>query len=137
MVAVWYTDFAKFFFSDKLSRIAREVVTQLANWHLKATAVDDKSDAHGQCALIDTDEIVSLITFRVSRRRREMYCGNVVTRVCVCVCVCLSAAACPRYRTDPDVTWGSGRGCLLVVHYWADFQSVDASNRLSTTRTSK
>ena len=41
----------------------------------------------------------------------------VVTRVCVCVCVCvclsvcLSAAACPYYYTDPDVTWGSGRGC--------------------------
>ena len=26
--------------------------------------------------------------------------------------------------TDPDVTWGSGRGCPLVVHYWADLQSV-------------
>jgi len=23
-----------------------------------------------------------------------------------------------------DVTWGSGRGCPLVVHYWADLQSV-------------
>jgi len=50
----------------------------------------------------------------------------VVTRVCLCVCVsvCLSAAACPHYCTDPDVTWGSGRGCPLVVHYWADLQSV-------------
>ena len=46
----------------------------------------------------------------------------VVTRVCVCVC--LSAAACPHYCTGPDVTWGSGRGCHLVVHYWADLQSV-------------
>ena len=45
-----------------------------------------------------------------------------VTRVCVSVCVsvCPSAAAC----TDPDVTWGSGRGCALVVQYWADLQSV-------------
>ena len=36
-----------------------------------------------------------------------------VTRVCVSVClsVCLSAAACLQYCTDPDVTWGSGRGC--------------------------
>jgi len=25
---------------------------------------------------------------------------------------------------DPDVTWGNGRGCPLVVHYWADSQSV-------------
>jgi len=24
---------------------------------------------------------------------------------------------------DPDVTWVSGRGCPLVVHYWADLQS--------------
>jgi len=46
----------------------------------------------------------------------------VVTRVCVSVC--LSAAACPHYCTDPGVTWGSGRGCPLVVHYWADLQSV-------------
>jgi len=38
--------------------------------------------------------------------------------------VCLSKAACPRYCTDPDVTWGSGRRCPLVVHYWADLQSV-------------
>jgi len=42
----------------------------------------------------------------------------------VCLSVCLSAAACPHYCTDPDVTWGSGRGCPLVVHYWADLQSV-------------
>ena len=50
----------------------------------------------------------------------------VVTRLCVCVClsVCLSTATCPHYCTDPDVTWQSGRGCPLVVHYWADLQSV-------------
>jgi len=24
---------------------------------------------------------------------------------------------------DPDVTWGRGRGCPLVVHYWADLQA--------------
>jgi len=46
----------------------------------------------------------------------------VVTRVCLCVC--LSAAACVQYYTDPDVTWGSGRFCPLVVHYWVDLQSV-------------
>jgi len=27
-------------------------------------------------------------------------------------------------NTDPDVTWVSGSGCPLVVHYWADLQSV-------------
>ena len=41
----------------------------------------------------------------------------------MCLSVCLSAAACLHYCTDPDVTWGSGRGCPLVVHYWADLQS--------------
>jgi len=44
--------------------------------------------------------------------------------VCVCVHVCLSLASLPHYCMDPDVTWGKGRGCLLVVHYWADLQSV-------------
>jgi len=38
--------------------------------------------------------------------------------------LCLSAAACPHCCTDPYVTWGSGRGCPLVVHYLADLQSV-------------
>jgi len=47
-----------------------------------------------------------------------------VNSVCVCVCVsvCLSAAVRPHYCTDPDVNWGYGRGCPLVVHYWADLQ---------------
>ena len=55
----------------------------------------------------------------------------VVTRVCVCVCVCVCVSVCPRphahiiHCTDPDVTWRSGRGCPLVVHYWADLQSAD------------
>jgi len=64
----------------------------------------------------------NVVTFRVSRRSREMYCGHVC--LCVCLSVCLSAATCPHYCTDLDVTWGSGRGCPLVVHYWADLQSV-------------
>ena len=38
----------------------------------------------------------------------------VVTRVCVCVCP----------RPHADVTLRHGRGCPLVVHYWADLQSV-------------
>jgi len=44
-----------------------------------------------------------VVTFHVSRRRREMYCGHAR--------LCLSAAACPHYCTDRDVSWGSGRGC--------------------------
>jgi len=35
---------------------------------------------------------VKLITFRVSRRPREMYCGH--SPLCVWLCVCLSV--CPR-----------------------------------------
>ena len=45
---------------------------------------------------------------------------------CICVCVCWSADACSHYCTDPDVTWGNGRRCPLVVHYWVDLQSVHA-----------
>ena len=45
-----------------------------------------------------------------------MYCGHAR------LCVCLSAAICPHYCTDPDVTWGRSRGCPVVVHYWADLQ---------------
>ena len=62
-------------------------------------------------------------TSRIIRRRREMYTGH--ARLFVLLSVCLSAAACPHYCTDPDVTWGNGRGCPLVVHYWADLQSVN------------
>jgi len=62
----------------------------------------------------------------------------VITRVCVCVsvclCVCLSAAACLHYCTDPDVTWGSGSGCPLVVHYWANLQSVHGLRCYGNTR---
>ena len=35
--------------------------------------------------------------------------------VSVCLYVRLFAAVCPHCCTDPDVIWGSGRGCLLVV----------------------
>jgi len=42
----------------------------------------------------------------------------------VYVSVCLFLTAFPHYCTDPDVTWGNFRGCPLVVHYWADLQSV-------------
>jgi len=42
-----------------------------------------------------------LVTFRVGRRRREMYCGH--ARLCVCVCLSVRG----RMPTLlPDVTWG-------------------------------
>jgi len=55
---------------------------------------------------------INIITFRVSRRRREMYIGHAR------LCVCLSIIAFPHYCTDPDVSWGNGRGCPLVVTIW-------------------
>ena len=69
---------------------------------------------------LESTETGLIITFRVSRRRREMYCGHAR----LCVSVCLTAAACLHYSADPDVTSESGRGCFLVVHNWADLQSV-------------
>jgi len=38
-----------------------------------------------------------------------------ITRICMCGS--LSAAAFPHYCTDPDVSWGNGKG-PLVVHCW-------------------
>ena len=69
----------------------------------------------GICSKFDT---FIIITFCVSRRRRKMYCGHAR------LCVCLSGAVRPHYCTDPDVTWGRDRGCLLVVHCWAALQSA-------------
>jgi len=51
-----------------------------------------------------------------------MYCGHAC--LCMCLSVCPSVAACLHYCTDPNVTSRSGRGCPLVVHYWADLESV-------------
>ena len=42
------------------------------------------------------------------------------------LCVCLSVPRhFPTLLHQPDVAWGNGRGCPLVVHYWADLQSVN------------
>jgi len=92
----------------------------------------DRSDEQ-QCgrstALIDhftifSDHLRSNYISRESKTTRNVLWSRASVCVYVCLCVCLSAAACLQYCTDPDVTWGSGRGCALVVHYWADLQSV-------------
>jgi len=58
------------------------------------------------------------------------------SRASVCLSVCLSAAACLHYYTDPNVTWRSDSGCPLVVHYFADLQSVHGLRRYGNiTRT--
>jgi len=60
--------------------------------------------------------------------------------------VCLSLAALPHCCTKPDVTWGNGRGCHLVVHWsvdWTDRQthrrawSIYISPRLCLARNVK
>jgi len=51
----------------------------------------------------------------------------VVTRACVpvCVSVCLSVRGLmPTLLHGAEYNLGSGRECPLVVHYWADLQSV-------------
>ena len=66
---------------------------------------------------------MNIFTFCVCRRPQEMYCGH--ARLCVCLCVCLPVRG--RMHTllhRPGCNLGSGRGCPLVVHYWADLQSV-------------
>ena len=76
----------------------------------------------------------------MSHKRREMYCGHV--HLCVWLSVCVSVRGhmpillhglvsdiaifvlkrdvklqLTNCCTDPDVTWGSGRGCALVVYH--------------------
>ena len=63
---------------------------------------------------------MSCITFRVSRRPREMYCGH--ARLCVCLCVCPQPHTYTIARTGCNLA--EGRGCLLFVHYWLDVLSV-------------
>jgi len=41
--------------------------------------------------------LVLALTFRMSRRPREMYCGH--ARLCVCLCVCVCLSLCPRPHT--------------------------------------
>jgi len=62
-----------------------------------------------------------LITFCVSRGQRKMYCGH--ARLCVCLSVSVRGRM-PTLLHGPGYNLGSGRGCPLVVHYWADLQSV-------------
>jgi len=85
-------------------------VTDTPQWH-RTMFDDDRKHFH-------------FITFRASRRRREMYSGYGRLCVFVWLCVYLSIAAFPHCCTDPRATWGNGRGCPLVVHYWADLQSL-------------
>ena len=55
-----------------------------------------------------------------------MYCCH--ARLCVCLSLCVSVCLSVPGRTPtllhgPGCNLGNGRGCRLVVHYWADLQS--------------
>ena len=49
-----------------------------------------------------------------------------VTAVCVSVCLSVGSVSrrIPTLLHGPGCNLGNGRGCPLVVHYWADLQSV-------------
>ena len=52
-----------------------------------------------------------------------MYSGH--SRLCICLPVPLRISTLLHIKyTDPDVTWGNGRECPLVVHYSVDLQLV-------------
>jgi len=62
---------------------------------------------------------ILFVTFRVRRNRGEMYIGHGR------LCVCLSVPRCiPTLLHGPGCNLGYCRRCPLVVHYWADLQSV-------------
>ena len=60
-----------------------------------------------------------LLTLQVSRRRHEMYS----IRLYVCLSVSVHGRM-PTLLHRPGCNLGEWYGCPLVVHYWADLQSV-------------
>jgi len=71
-----------------------------------------------QCQLNPAQSLKD-ITFLVSRRQCEMYVGH------ACLCVCLSIPHCiSTLLHGPGCSLANGSGCPVVVHDWADLQSV-------------
>jgi len=100
-------------------------VSELVTYELSSWRADDVTVTSTMTLVSHSDVTVTMSGLTPDTR----YCFTVSLplplspSVCVCVClsVCVSvAAACPHYCTDPDVIWG----CPLVVHYWADLQSI-------------
>jgi len=67
--------------------------------------------------------LIALLHFASFVDAKCVLLTRVYVSLSVCVSVCLSLATYPHYCTDPHVTWGNCGGAL-VVHYWADLQSV-------------
>jgi len=62
------------------------------------------------------------ITFRVSRRRREMYIGHARLCVFVCLSVCLSVRRrIPALLHGPGCNLKEWQRFPLVLHYWKKF----------------
>ena len=82
----------------------RECWNPCSCWWLKILLLRSVSTLHSVMA------VMVMILLHFARVVDDAKC-IVSTHICVCVClsVCLSAAACPHYCTDPDVTSGSGR----------------------------
>jgi len=68
--------------------------------------------------------------FRVRRSGSEVYIGH--GRLCVSVCPSPHS-----HMYKPGCNLGSGRGYLLVVHYWADLLSVHGFRCYDNTHVSK
>ena len=64
---------------------------------------------------------VSYVLIKWIRIRAWFQLGHNV-HATVYVSVCLSLAVFLRHCMAPGVTFGNGRGCLPVVHYWTDLQ---------------
>ena len=105
------TELTRGFFEQQYQRALVELDGEFATQRERAKdELNDRLHAELQrqmkVSLPIHDATHSFITFRISRRRREMY----ILVTCVSEFVCLSAAASPHYCTDPDVTWGMVAG---------------------------
>ena len=76
----------------------------------------------------DTPRFSGMYSILLLKRLRDNGKSNwhkaALPRLCLCACVsvCLSLASLPRYNSGYSL--GNDRGCPLVMHYWADLQSV-------------
>jgi len=74
--------------------------------------VNSHSDHAHEDINIVVDYYYYLLLLRMRHSQGKMYIGH--SNLCVCLCVCLSLTTFPHYCTDPDVTWGNGRGALQL-----------------------
>ena len=93
----------------------------LLHWHARTccSPVTTLCRVHCRVAKVCAVPISLSAIFCVSRRRRKMYSGH--ARLCVCLSV---PRRIPALLHGPGCNLGNGRRCPLVVHYWADLQSM-------------